>query len=1649
MTIDPSTKILNLREYSISFNNLYDEHYIERTNLILEIEALATNDNNLIVIEGTDGIGKTGLLLQLAKKHSFDSFTYFYNPSCKFTAKPDFLIQDIGQQLYFHLHSESIGDVAINEVTFNTLLLDLMRQPSKKNKPLFFILDGLDEIDDSEVELIKPLIEALPWATNNYYFIVSGSIEKLSKIFSQNILKRPKTFRAIRFTYEEMLSLFEWADSDTAKEVYNTWNGNPESLSQIKRLLGSGLDIDDFLVNDYIAKDDLLEREWKMSRIDITNFEATLTKLLCILVFDENVRSIHKICEMLKVDLKDLLSNIKNITFLTIRADEVQFASTSIKRYILKKLQKFEKRTISLLITYYEQQGDVTVINNVPGLLARIQEWASIINLLTATRLGVIISSSQSFADIKRQINYGYKASRSLSKSHENVFKFALYRSILLGLQKGDINDYQLKANISLKRHDDAFYLISKTFLKEEKLKMLIKYAKECKIQEIGVEATVIEEIKELLKEIDQEFLKENIVEISIGLAHFLPDLAMDILDRNYGGDKNESSPETILHHIAFIISDDSDHVGQDRSGLPTTNLEINSFHNNFSDSLSEGILSTSEYNIIDRVKTVENIFNKLYLLKTWINKNPKSEHIQSIMEFGIGLILEGSSQIKPTTTRLLSIIHPITGIVSKQDAIHWVNRIDHLLATISSPVNDKIKIRTWQIQTLFRHDATAANQRMIELYEEICQIQDLATRCECFSNCWLLLNKLKENYNSEYKTFILEEVEIRKHITDTVSALLQNTADHYQELIQTLEILPKIDLNFSLDIAKLLNTLPRRQDALVSCLSSHTENKFEKWDVSTLLSTARLLKNKHYDKAIKGIFNEAHRQKSDTANFKSEFIKLLPLIGGIRLPENRTRLLVKSIEILESEGSNGYLLKVNYTKLLHKLKTFVNEFWRDIENPIDRIKSGYSISSSLATIDPSFAETYYRETENTANEYAINNETHMRLYYDSVRLAIRIYSKIISKGKDITYDKLTRLIERVPSRLDQAALWSELAARVGLAGNKKILDTLVSNRLIPSLEGFRPKYTSPDFFDYLRLSATAIHMSQPDSLKLYLRHLPASEKETIISAVCYSISAQVHETEPYRDQRGSVNLKYQEAIQIIGLMEEVESDYLIHWLIRKITNVAKHYPNNFSKEQKGDLTQKLTDLVQRKLPNKSSGVKHDGYLLACKACISHFSLKSPYDRLSDFESLSQLALSIPNVTDRALVQILLASECLVKSTKETLLVKGLTETDNIKSIREKISLYEDALDELSALSPDKFKYFVLKLQSEILLLDEEERYDNYRKLVDVTYRNDKELAKTLVSALDTDRLRRSFQAPLADHFEMLETEKKVLDDYSKIGLVKSRQHIAKIARRMLGELNGRTRFAKNIDQTAPLLFASSKLPFAYSMPILEFFVENIAGANVPAYDGLLINLFESANASAVLCFNFICNMTNRNQNALFSDVTNSESTLIVRPGMRNEAFAFIEKNIKQLKGNELFIIDPYFNENDISILRDLINWSEASKVFVLTSTESEGEFSPFSLSNAWKKVSSEEHPTISVIITSNQEKKSPFHDRYILVSDRNAGIKMGSSLNSVGVKKISDLTTIGESDVDLVRDEIITPFMVDRIKYWENQTIKYQILEI
>ncbi len=94
---------------------------------------------------------------------------------------------------------------------------------------------------------------------------------------------------------------------------------------------------------------------------------------------------------------------------------------------------------------------------------------------------------------------------------------------------------------------------------------------------------------------------------------------------------------------------------------------------------------------------------------------------------------------------------------------------------------------------------------------------------------------------------------------------------------------------------------------------------------------------------------------------------------------------------------------------------------------------------------------------------------------------------------------------------------------------------------------------------------------------------------------------------------------------------------------------------------------------------------------------------------------------------------------------------------------------------------------------------------------------------------------------------------------------------------------------------------------------------------------------------------------------------------------------------------------------------------------------------------NYWKKISDELPPysNITFCWVPEDNNNTPFHDRWLLTN--NSGLRLGTSLNSLGIKKESELSVMKPTEALNILENTVKDYIGRSKREINNQRISYK----
>ena len=319
------------------------------------------------------------------------------------------------------------------------------------------------------------------------------------------------------------------------------------------------------------------------------------------------------------------------------------------------------------------------------------------------------------------------------------------------------------------------------------------------------------------------------------------------------------------------------------------------------------------------------------------------------------------------------------------------------------------------------------------------------------------------------------------------------------------------------------------------------------------------------------------------------------------------------------------------------------------------------------------------------------------------------------------------------------------------------------------------------------------------------------------------------------------------------------------------------------------------------------------------------------------------------------------------------------------------------------------------------------------RKIVDLAFKLDPDLAGSLASLADDDPARGYARTELNRRLETLKLKKQIIDALPS-GEDVPTQHKTEFPRAawmVLGSLNAGRATSIPLEHTRESIRFAANYPLREAYPILAWIVENAVqrlSSNPSQANTMLRQVLEATLLAAEISARMASRFSGRIQRAKHRvALQEDDRSLLVSAGSRERALQFLRDWFTHDMKDYLKINDEYFGPSDLEVLMLLRSASPRCKVYILTSKKhhsQEGTSSPdVEYLQQWRRISDQDPPETEIVIVGIESSaKSPIHDRWWLTEG--GGLKIGTSFNSLGKTQDSSITRIPESEAKLLESD-------------------------
>lgn len=1633
------TNVINSTFFSSGFPKLDESSIIKRSNYIAQIESDFSNQNKIIFLEGGEDSGKTTLNALFCKKNFKNSISVFFNPLTTLDYRIDFYFSNVISQVKYFL------GIDINEIEnqkyvgyedYHSHLFNLKKKLKKGDEVIYLIIDGLEDKTESNRDFITELFDLLPIGDDYFRILITG---KQSEYISINNNLKKVNYKSISLTGFSTHEIKTYLNLESATDyeiddLYNVTKGYPGRLNTLKRLLKNGYELKD--INSSTSYKNWIELDCEGIKLD----DSFNNIVLSILALSIDSFTIEKISQIINIKLEDTESRINNLPVLQCQNKTINFISNAHKNYFKNILRANTKKVRDVLMKYYASEDSLKSKLMLVKLYEKDRLWSEIPPIINEEFLIGTLNSMETIKPVNESVEIGFRAAEHM-KSYSDVCRFSLQGSIINELDSYMFWESEIMARISLNDFAGSISLANSAVLKVDRLKLLALIARKQKEEKNKVDEELINLIQELYSNVDLSSVGNTIYDIVSDLIYAMPNLAIEMIENSSGNASEKDINDWIVAKlsIAAIDSSENDKNEENRRLNALSNLN-NPSVKKINRAITFLVGNYTAIKVLEEVQKLSDSKEKLKLLRLWLNNNTRHKNnIDLVIDKALDeLVLISSSE--DLTLEIVKDLSYQLAYVKKYDKKKEIlNRFKDFESNFKDVGLSKDKY-IYQLN-IFHTQYTLNKEKAIpvidKIISEINNLNDTLIKLECYSEVYAKLHIMHKSL------FVKKCKFLYINILNLSEELFSSTANHYKMSKDFIKTISKVNPIFALKISDLINTEFHRDKSKILILDSYLDNNLKHINLKFLkIIEEKICSEIPKNIALKNVLERFNNSKNlHYQTIKELFYFSNKLKNKNEPPSNMVYYYLMFYGIIAKNEKWK-------TRLSKEIKKSIYNLWNNIEADWEKIDTGFIIASELSDIDRDFSNNIFTETSKIKDNSWIDSQPIANTYIMSLRLVIKSFNGMMVS--DIDSEKEVKIIEelvdRIPSETEKLKLWTELSIncinckKIDLA--KKIYD----HHVLPLTQGI--------------IAREEINHGVIDSL-IIIHHFNSDIATELVNSLNSSLKLEalqniaefyISKKNPFEIYEGNVN-RYDtsfsdilKAVKIIGLLED---DYAIHGLIEEVSKAVNSNDAKINKIQLKDISVKLEEIVDKKLPDKKN-IKHDGYKILSKVRIENIE----NNKYNIKKYISQ-AEGISNISDRIFVLANLL-EILPFRKKGNSLKEKSELFERILAELNKLEIHFEYVQRVSEISNIMFevnKTEWKKVVSDAYTMTNDfdkglEMYEYQKNIIDTMYRLDDKFAKELIQLTNGKRN----TDLLKDYYDNLVITSKIKNNQSLEEKEKNNYRaVIQSVVKTLGALNTGMVTHKKASEVYKYLEIGNKLPLKETFPVFLYYLtnnekrfksKNKEHDTSKLHKNHFIKLVQSTKLVEL-----ISHRRKTKEKKPFRDffIDNHFSTnLAVNPGTREEAMNFIRKWLVEEVEEFIIIADPYFSKQDIVVLQIIKELDLELEIDIIGSVDGKKSNVQDEYMKYWKKISDEIPPFTTITFCSIPEDNHnhPIHDRWIIT--KNSGLRLGTSFNSLGIKKESEISVMKPSESLNILENTIKDYLYKKKKSVNNMRVAY-----
>lgn len=1602
-----------------------NDREVARENFLDTIDALFLGAD-IVVVKGSEGIGKTTLLRQFAARYSSATISLFIRPLSRWAYDPQVLLPDLCSQMVELTGARRrLPDAQPDHATLRLLFGDLQKHARKRHTAIYFLVDGLDDIPENDAEFRKTILDLYPWGLETFRFLLASNMDL------PFIRRGVKDLVLAPFTVDDTSRFFDGFDLQRPQVelIHKTCRGFPGSLASIRRILQAGTPAANLLDELPQRVPDLFDVEWRA--VDWNDY--ALVNALAIIAHGQKQYSIDEIARITNSPRESFVESLRRLEFIEISDSATPtFETEAIRKYAIRRLANFRRSITTLLIDdLLRAPGSDEALKHVPGYLHELGRFEDLLNYLSPQHFEAVLERTESLATIQNSVELGISTATRLQRDGD-IVRFGLQRSAASHIGGPDVWYAEIEARMALGDTASAKRLAQASLLKEDRLHALAVVARFQKATSSPVDQEIREQIEQLCGTMDTSHIGDRAIQIATELLHVSPQLAIDLVERSGPkGGNTAGNLDWAFARLSFQSMASEPTTTHDREAVKKLQDRITDPQaRTFSKVAGLVFGNYAAPDVLEEIGRIEAPSDRLRILRQWTVLNKRRADASEVVEYALRLAID-TTEYSPTARVLKELAAPLPFIAAQEQLTRLlaIFEVQRQSAQRMGPTDDYVDLWLTLVRAQQQSSAELPRTQLHEVYAHIGLIEDPATKLSCIARFFGALIEIDPLRILESQDKLHSNAE--ETLTRLVDAFLANSAEHVEAMRQVINGLARARPDLATRISLQLNNLPRRDEALLAVVSAITDHDLTSQLLGSAIDVTKEISDPEVvSEALEEIFDSAFGPHAGIVPLFERAV-----VG--RLYSLLTKISDLSIRCRASYQLYGYLNENATTgkrdPLIDPVTLSLKEWSGLVEAGWRRVDTAFRIATALAKFDRDSALWFLDKAEEFRRNSGMGSASAVQGYSACLELAVRAYGWLLPRKLDTKtdLDRLSALIDRLPSSGARATIWSNVAFTFYLGNRHEECSRIVGQHVRPILDQM-----------LLEDPAEAIRVTAFCSFALYSGHrslaferianLPARARDDAYANICDALLYKQHPHEP-RDTLSGVagRVSYETSIDLIDVMGRIEDDSCINNVLGNLvrTLLARHQRDAVSSQQRAELGRRIGEVIDRKLPSPRY-IVHDGFKIMAKAQVARLGSAGRVE----WENLIVAARAIANVCDQSYVLGSLGEIVPDKSPvpAKDLFAEAFRLIGSLPWVLDRVERYCE-LAEFSQFRDDHFSRNCLR---EAMRTGANSGNRDVQgkavEIVDLAYRIDPEFASSLAALIDDDPARSRVRREIKERLDLQALKKKLAErDTAVPKSVTETDRYPSVAWMLLGSLHSKRIQPMTKELARDAVKVASKMNLNKGYPIFAYVVESLGVryAETDAAKTILRPVFEGV-VLAVELAGRVATKTHGNWSNLSDLEFERElpNSLLVRAGERETAIRYIKDWLQRENADRLRICDPFFGPEDVAVLKLVKEVSPSCRVQILTSKKhhlaevQEPWQRAYQLK--WKEVSEEAPPDTEIIVVGTEgDGALPIHDRWWLTDS--TGLRIGTSFGSLGVGRESEVSLLAPQEAASRRAEV------------------------